>query len=287
MTMISNYYAQVGIKIDKKSIKDVSSFLGNIEKTLAKFQKKLGTQAGQKATQIRVGVTLDKGALGHVRNQLNALSKNLTLNISQVALSRQGVNRAMKGAVSNSAKGLMLNASLSASSVATIRTQVQNALSGLHIGAPRVTGGMRGVGASGGSTAARSGRVHPWYNPMQIGGGTGAFIRYGMYSLPFVGGAMGLNAAANNMATLQATQMNMNTAFGSREGGAQAMSYLSNLGNRLGFRTSDVAPQYAQMAAGARGTALESQLPEGFESFMEYASVTGMNAEQIKGATRA
>src|SRR5690606_9057477 len=102
----------------------------------------------------------------------------------------------------------------------------------------------------------------PWHNPMMIGGGVGAFLRYGAYSLPFVAGTMGLNAMAGNLGQLQRTNLLLGTSSGSTQIGREQMEFLSNLGNRLGFTTSSIAPFYSQMFAGSRGTALESQLPE-------------------------
>lgn len=281
MTAIANYYAQVGVKLNKADLRSVRTYLNSIEKQLNSFQSRL-SKTGTRGLSLNVNLRINTKSLSNVQRDLNTLGRNLTLNISNITFNRSGIGKALKG--STQGQSLRINATLSQQSISNIRAQLQQGLTGLTIPVNARAGRVSAPSA----TSSRAGsRSNPFHNPMMVGGGLGAFVRYGMYSLPFIGGAMGLNAMANSMGRLQQTSMLLNTSSGSVMAGQEQMQFLSGLGNRLGFTTSGIAPFYAQMYAGSRGTVLQDQLQEGFTGFMEYASVTGMSDEQKKGAARA
>lgn len=296
MTMISSYYAQVGVGIDKSSLNSVSAYLGKIEKQMMSFQKRIG-KAGYIDIKVRVDRTKATLAL---QRSLNGISRASALNIGKINISAPQMTKALNQALNKpgSATRIRMGALLSQSSLQDMRNQIRASINSLVVSPrinPRVSPGRSnpssnnraGRGSGGSSLNPRSGRMSPWHNPMMVGGGLGAFMRYGVFSLPFIAGTMGLNALSNKAATLQSQQMMMNASIGDKGVALEQAKFLSNLGDRLGKRTETMTPFYAQMFAGARGTELESALPEGFTSLMEYSSVMGLNEESMKGSIRA
>jgi tape measure domain-containing protein len=267
--MISSYYAQVGVGIDRGSIGKVTQYLKNIENQFKKFQTNI-----QKSTKINVALSVDRAAF---------LKKLKTL-------FKPGTNRAVK-----------IDVAISAASLNHMRRQVRQALNGLTVNPtinPRVRapsqGGQGGSGRQSRLTThnpnSRSGGFSPWHNPMMVGGGLGAFMRYGAFSLPFVAGTFGLNALSNKASTLQNQDMMMDVsvgALGSPGESAQHKKFLNDLGDRLGRTTESMTPFYAQMLSGAKGTDLEPHLQTGFSSLMEFGSVMGLGNEAMKGTIKA
>lgn len=287
MTQVASYFAEVGVGIDKKSMARVNDFLDKIEYRLSSFSRRTNARNG--------GFTFFNAS--NLQSQLTRASKNLTLRINDVVISRGAINNALR------ANPLILRAVLSQASLNAIQAQVNSITGRINVrpgrtptraptvsaGAPTGGSGRGGRGPTSHTTQNPNGgrNFNPWHNPMMIGGGVGAFMRYGAYSLPFVAGAYGLNAMAEQASMLQGQQMMLNASVGDRALGTQQMNYLSNLGDTLGRKTSSMTPFFAQMYAGSRGTELEAQLPRGFESFMMYGSVLGLSDEQMKGANRA
>lgn len=274
MTQISSYYASVGVQIDKGSIAQVSRYLNNIEKQLNKFQSRL----------------------------TKSKALDLMFKVDRAKIQRE-VTRAMRGN-----NGITITAKLSQSSLTQMQNQVRMALSGITISPninarvrPPSGGGGRG-GSGGGGGSHRGGglttknprsthaNVSPWHNPMMIGGGVGAFMRYGPYSLPLVAGAFGLNALSNKAALLQGQELGLDVSLGSLGNKGEADGYrkfLSDLGDRLGKTTESMTPFFAQMLSGAKGTDLEPHLQTGFASLMEFGSVMGLGSEAMKGTIKA
>lgn len=305
MPAISSYYAQVGVGIDQKSIAQVRKYLDSIEKQFTSFQSRLS-----KVKPVSIRVTIDRTkAMTLLQRDLNAIGKTAQLNIKNVNFSRAEVQRKLNAALShaNGNTRIRMGALLSRESLTAMKDQIRGAINGLVVSPtinPRirqatVRGGRGGGGGGSGGGGGGHGssftnrdpngkrNFSPWHNPMMVGGGAGAFIRYGPYSLPFIAGAMGLNALTNKAQTLESQQLLLNASTGNKQVAAGQMKFLSGVGDRLGLTTETLAPFYAQMFAGARGTKLEGDLPKGFESFLEYSSVVGLNGEQMKGSIRA
>lgn len=116
---------------------------------------------------------------------------------------------------------------------------------------------------------------------------TSHFMRYGMDSLPFIGGAIGLAALNKHSQTLQANDMALSASAGNPQDAKKYSEFLNNLGERLGKTTATMTPFFSQMLAGAKGTKLEPHLMEGFTSLMEYSSVMMLDDGKVKGTIRA
>src|SRR5690606_3612700 len=171
MTMISNYYAQVGVKLDKASLKSVRTYLNSIEKQLKSFQSKLNKGGKTKnGLALNVSLKINPKSISSVQRELNSLSKNLVINIKSINFSRSSINKAMKGAASQSASALIINASLSQQSLNTIRSQIRGALSGITIPGARAGGRVSsGGGSFGGGRGVTTESPHsrrtfsPWH----------------------------------------------------------------------------------------------------------------------------
>lgn len=306
MPSVSNYYASVGVGVDRGSLQKVRGLLTSIEKQFQSFQKRIQT-----TSNIRVGIKLDRvRGLSTLRRELSLLGKSSSITLSNIKFNTKNLTKSLQRSMSaNTRQQLQLNAAISSASLKSMQQQVSAAINQMVVSPtinPRVSAAsVRGaVGASRRTTRGRIAinpereiervnpfarrKFSPWYNPMQVGGGLGAFIRYGAYSLPFVAGAMGLNAITNRAETLQNIPMVLNANAGGVAGGRRAQQFLGDLGGRLGFTVADMAPSYARMLANSKGTSLEGkELEKGFTNFLEYASVSGLNRDEQNRAVYA
>lgn len=309
MTQISSYYASVGVSIDQKSLKAVDKYLDAIRKKIENLS------AGAKSKQSfspKLKVSVDHAAFSKsVNKSLNDIGKSASIRIKNIQFAKSDIQKGVRESLNSgsAAAKFSINAGISRDSLTAMRQQVKQALEGILIRPrlnPIVTSTTNRGGVATGAGTRRSGgrgdsesdwlrssnpnssRKNPWWNPMMPGGATGAFIRYGMFSLPFVGGAMGINSLLGKATQLEGQQLALKTASaGDQAMMLQQQSVVNSIGEKLGVKTSTMMPFYAQMFAGSRGTAMEAKLPEGFENFMKYSSVTGANEENMKGAIRA
>jgi len=265
MTAISSYYANVGVRIDKSSLSQVSRYLRSVENQVRRFQANI-----TKNSQINLKLNLNnKALLGNIRSLFNKSSSTFKI-----------------------------NATLSPQSLNHMRAQIRSAISGITVSprirpnvvAPRSQPGSSGGRQTGPSRNPTSRPTSPFHNPMMVGGGVGAFMRYGAFSLPFVAGSFGLNALSNRAAVLQNQDMMMDVSIGALGSAGESERYkkfLNDLGDRLGRTTESMTPFFSQMLSGAKGTELEPHLQEGFASLMEFGSVMGLGTESMKGTIKA
>jgi len=306
MTMISNYYAQVGVQIRRDSIQKVDRYLNNIHKRMRNFQRRVG-----RMSTIRFTARLDSArTMARLQRDMSNLGRNLRVDIRNISLSRESLNRSLQQMFGGQQQALQLNARISQQSLERMRDQVRNSLSNISISPTmnaRVSRGSYGstaaAAAAGAAAGARTGhkwagdktkrmsptsgrRFNPWYNPMMIGGGLGAFMRYGVYSLPFMAGTMGAISIARRAEDIQSAYRVLDVASGSPIAGAGQMRFLQDLGDRLGFVGRDVAPQYSRLMLAARGSSLEENLQDHFANFMSYSAVTGSDPDTINTMIR-
>ena len=301
MPMIANYYAQVGVQIDQSSAAKVTRYLNGIKRQMASFQSQLA-----KTSEVNLKVNIDaKKSMVGLNRSLRALSSGVSLTVRNVNFSKSELLKSLNMAISGShgRTNLRIGALLSQESLNGMRAQLRASINSLVVSPtirpnviPRVRRGSAAGTVEGGGYSRRSmgglspfskRGMNPWYNPMMIGGGLGAFIRYGAYSLPFVAGAMGLNTLSNAGERIQNAYMAVRAQVGDPALAAQQLSFLEALGHNHGIRVADMAPGYSQMFAASQGTVLQNYIPKGFQNFIQYGSVIGMNEEQKKGAILA
>lgn len=280
MVMIANYFAQVGVGIDRTSITKVNSYLKAIETSLRRFQTNVS-----RTTQINVGMRVDRA--GFLKRLKSTFSGTRSVKID-VSISQQSLN-AMRSQIRTAINGLMI------SPVINPRIRQPSPVNQPRGGSGGTGGTTTGTGRGNQSRLTthnpqRSAPYSPWHNPMMVGGGVGAFMRYGAFSLPLVAGTFGLNALSNKAATLQSQDLMMDVSMGALGQPGESQIYkdfLNNLGDRLGRTTESMTPFFAQMLSGAKGTALEPHLMSGFSSLMEFGSVMGLGTESMKGTIKA
>lgn len=296
MAMISDFHARVGVDIDRGALQQIEKYLSDIRRRFQSFQREISRSA-----TVRVNARLNRTASRTALNRdLQVVGRGLRMQLDNIQLNRATLARNIQASLraGSSASRVELEATISRSSIQAMRDQVARGLRDLVISPTinprlidrRMSSGLRGSGAEG-TTRARdktkrmsptSGRTfNPWYNPMLVGGGLGAFIRYGAYSLPFVAGTMGASAITSRVAAMQTASNVLDFYSGGSGLGGRHRDFLGALGERLGFTATDISPAYGRLLAASRGTDLENQIPQGFRSLMEFASVTQMDRVQV------
>lgn len=287
MAMVSSYFASVGVQIDPRSLAQVDAYLNSITRKFSKFSTGMGKNS---SFQVKLDVDRDHLAnrLRIAINQAGRLQslKIRSFDINGVSLGRQ-LNSALKQATMTQRGAIRLGTVISGASLTAMRQQIRNSINSLVVSPiinPRVNRAtQRGAAAVGGGRRGGGGSN----NGMLVPGNLGNLMRYGAFALPAYGGVVGFNSLTNKAAEMQGQQMMLKTATQDPEQAGQQNAYVRDVAKRLGKNPEDILPFYAQMYAGSRGTELESQLPQGFESFLQYGSVMGLGAENLKGSIRA
>lgn len=258
--MIARYVAGMSINIDRKSVAAVDKTLNELERKLKKFGK-----FTEKTLKIKFDIAkfnVDQKMLEKVLgDSLDRASSNTTFEVSRFTLNHRNLQSAMmRAARSMPAMPVNTRGGVNRSQGANVVQQVSQA-------------------------SPRSQSSHSRANYLHAGGSAGAFARYGVASLPFVGGVYGLGQANSMSQELQANELALNAVAG---GNAQRYrEYLSGLGDKLGMTTRDLQPGFTQYLASAQGTALESNIQGDFSSFTQYGAVMGLKPEDMKGSLRA
>lgn len=158
MSAIVQYYANVGLKVDDKS-------LSSVDRYLAKIEKKLVSGVGKAGFQItpKVNVEAFEKHLRQVLRGVGGKSSPLRVNVQ---VSEQGIRKSLQEVLSKTPFRAPVTATLSRTSIVTIRSQLQAALSGLLINA-RVGGvtPTRQTGARAPNVSRQGGRYSWSPNP--------------------------------------------------------------------------------------------------------------------------
>ena len=252
---ISSFYAQVGINTRIQDLRKVDRYLKQVETKLKRFENLFSKNFSLGISSFFVNERSLKRTLG---NALDKASKDVVFEVSRFAVNERNLRAAMLRAGRSFAReAVPYQSSLHRANTTATRHE-----------RPQL--------------ADRSGR-----NFMYGGGTAGALARYGVGSVPFIGGAYGLMTLNRGSQELQANAMALSASAGNEADTKQYAEFLNNLGDRLGKKTSTMTPFFAQMLAGSKGTALEPHLMSGFESLMEYSSVMMLDDQKVKGTIRA
>lgn len=131
-------------------------------------------------------------------------------------------------------------------------------------------------------SAASYGRA----NYLHAGGAAGAFARYGLSSLPLVGGVFG--ASAMNRGNQEAISARLTTqavveAQGLTGQGPAAFDWLRNQGNRIGFSYMDQAQDYNNFLSNSLGAGLSlGGSQDIYLGFAEYSKAMGVTPARQK-----
>jgi tape measure domain-containing protein len=293
MTMISQYYAEVGVGLDMKSLRSTQAYLKRIERMMLQFKSRI-----EKQQSVTFRVNIDRASmLKQLQISANRISNAVVIPLKRFQVNEKSLISAMNK-VANSvkfSKQVSFNAKLSGKSLNAMRGQIRSSLEGMVI-RPRINPvmvrGGRGATGNGSNVTHAAGRTrnvntNPLHNPMMIGGGAGAFMRYGAFSLPFVGGVVGLNALNNFASTQMAQKTALDMTASMSDTGVTAeqhREFLRSLAQSTGKTSMGMQPIYTQMLAASQGTTLEPQMADMFSGIMQYASVMGLGEESIKRA---
>ena len=135
-------------------------------------------------------------------------------------------------------------------------------------------------------SGARSASSYGRANYLHAGGAAGAFARYGVASLPLVGGVFGVSAM--NRANQEAISARLTTqavveAQGLTGQGPAAFDWLRNQGNRIGFSYMDQAQDYNNFLSNSLGAGLSlGGSQDIYLGFAEYSKAMGITPARQK-----
>ena len=145
MVALSSYYANVGIKVDEKALKDVDKYLSKLE---AKLSKGVGGKG------LKLNVYIDEAKFDkHLRGVMQRAGKGTPLKLANVTVDPASLAKSIRETIGKAQFRVPISATISRASLQTIRSQVQAALQGITIGVrtasvtPRASGGGRGDGS--------------------------------------------------------------------------------------------------------------------------------------------
>lgn len=133
----------------------------------------------------------------------------------------------------------------------------------------------------------RTGANHASGNYLRAGGASGAFMRYGVGSLPFIGGAYGFSTLNRANQEAQVTRLTTQAVlqgqgYTEREG-VEAFDWLRNLADDIGFSYMDAAQDYNQFLANSLGAGVDVQTSQGiFQGLSEYQTAMGTTSYRRK-----
>jgi hypothetical protein len=240
--MIASYWAQLGVKVDKKSVAAVDTTLSKLETRLRNFGK---------LTSKNLKINFDIGkfnvdqqklnlALG---NALDIASMRTSFQVSRFSVDQQALNRSVA------------NASQIASRVAKIN-----------------------VKASSGSLRDDLGGISPRH-AVAAGGIGGLAARAYIPALALAGGGYGagwLNRRNQDVVSAQLmTQAVVQQAGGTTEQGIQSFDWLRGQGERVGFNYLESAPDFNKLISGLTGAGMSVE--QGQETFKGFAELSRVN----------
>lgn len=252
---ISSYYAKVGILPDMAQIKKVDAYLKQVEKKLQAFQNRLAKSNLKLVLNLNNFKIDNKKLQTSLGNALDAASSRVTFEVTRFVVNQRNLQAALMRA------GRTVSTNISAG-VSTRRPSQHTAASGVRSEA----------------SLSRANFLH-------AGGAGGALARYGVESLPFIGGAYGmqqLNQANQNM-------MSANIAAESVLGpeAKARMDWLSQRANYLGVNYAETLPQFTKFMASASPLLGGDAAQETFSSFLQFGRTRGATSVSMNRALNA
>lgn len=122
-------------------------------------------------------------------------------------------------------------------------------------------------------------------NYLAIGGAGGAFARYGVQSLPFVGGAYGVAQLNNANQQFISREVSTNSIFGADA--QQVKNRLQQHANYVGYNYLETLPTFTSFLAAAKDTMGIGVGQDIFESVTEFGRTRGSDAVGMQRGLRA
>lgn len=146
MVAISSYFAQVGIKVDEKALKDVDKYLSRLE---AKLSKGIGGKG------LKLNVYIDEAKFDkHLRGVMQRAGKGTPLKLANVTIDPASLMKSIRETLAKAQIRAPITAVLSRASLTTLRAQVSTALQGLPINVRVGNVSQRGGSSGNGSVSA-------------------------------------------------------------------------------------------------------------------------------------
>lgn len=295
---IAEYYASLGFRVSRTETRRVDKYLKDLEKRLANFGKGVNKKFALQISSFKVDDKKLSIALG---NALDKASTKLVFEISRFAVNDRALQSALQASLMRSGRrvrgygGIVASGQLSAAEWDRRRAQraadrledferQQEMAAQLHRNRMELA---RYRASSSPSEPSRSGGSYSRTKYLHAGGAAGAFMRYGIASLPFIGGVYGLGALNRSnqeaISTRLTTQAVVQSKGYTEAQGKEAFGWIRNLANDVGFNYMDAAPEYNQFLSNALGAGFSIERAQDiFQGFAEYQTAMGVTPARRK-----
>lgn len=216
-------------------------------------------------------------------NKVDNYLKNLSKKFSNFQVNMPKLTKTLGDALDQASLKTVFEISKFSVNQRNLQASMMRSMRGVTVPVSKVQATAQGVATQAPQSSQRAQVSRANY--MHAGGSAGALARYGIGSLPFIGGVYGLSQVNTVSQELQANQLALKAVAGDKAGGYS--EFLNNLGNRLGMTTRDLQPGFTQYLASAQGTALEPTIQKDFTNFAQYGAVMGLGPEEMKGSLKA
>lgn len=259
MVAISSYFARVGLRVDRGQIKQVDTYLKSIEKRLTDFQKRMA-----KNGKLNINFTFNTNRLQFdVQKAFNEVSRRVRFPVDNFVVNKQNlasqVSSAIRQAISQANKQVRLT--------------------------PRMTPVKQTAGASATPKQTRSDSSFSRANFLHAGGAGGALARYGLASLPFVGGVYGLGSLNTANQNMMSANIAAESVLG--EEAKARMDWLAQRTDYLGVNYIETLPQFTKFMASASPLLGGDSAQEVFSGFMQFGRTRGATDVSMNRALNA
>lgn len=300
-TPVSQYFARVAIDVDQSSLKKVDEYFKSLESKMKRYQGKLGSG-------LRVKVTIDidsRSTLLNMRRKLDMLGQNLTLTVKRLQFAING-KQIRSQAEKQLSAGLRVKITpwIARTTIADLRNQIHRGLQNIPV-TVKYSGNLRaslmsrinqfitpaarpqkGSGGSsgrgGGGNRGRGGLGFPSLSS----GPVGWALRAGTGAIPFVGGAVGVNALNQANTDYQSQKIAANGVFANSlpGGGSAARQQLFNLAQQDGIDYKETLPNFVRFMASAMPSLGYDSGFNVFKSVLEFGRARGSTGESLERA---
>lgn len=244
---VARYFATLGFKVDKSELATIDRTLTNIEKKLRAFGKNIDKHLNitLKVDKVEIDKTKLKIATGQA---LDFASKNAVFEITRFAVNDRNLQAA-----------LMRSARVAGNRLRPTNLAPQQSPTQPVERTPRQVNGSR-------SSASYSSS-----NYLHAGGAVGALARYGVASIPFVGGAYGLSQLNKKNQEIVSAEFGAQAIMG-EQGGKANMAWLKQQADAVGFDWLAMAPEFSGFMGAATPVMGEDKARGTFQAFNEFAT---------------
>ncbi|MGL5012998.1 MAG: hypothetical protein ACRC6V_01750 [Bacteroidales bacterium] len=251
---IAEYFASMSVRVDAKSIANVDKTLKNLENRLKAF-----TKVASKRLNLSIDIANFKvdpkrleTALG---SSLDKASNNVVFEIKRFAIDQ----RALRAAMLRATRATTVNAPVSQRQV-----------------------------SAGGQSQPKVSRPEASYgraNYLHAGGAAGALARYGVASLPFVGGVYGLGSLNKANQELVSSNISAQSVLGTNSGAL--LDRLAERTDYLGVNYRETIPQFTKFMASASPMLGQDKSFDIFQSFLQFGRTRGATDVSMNRALTA